>query len=98
MLPEYIYNRPKLAFNAGTGMGSNGPDHKAQKYIEDKYSDQEYTKDKKELADKIKFFNINNKIETYLLKKCIDYGYDKAKFMRHRVAANAKNTPHQTKF
>lgn len=94
-LPEYIYNRPKLAFNAGTGMGSNGPDHKAQLFIESKYSDKEYNKDKVKYSKQAKYFNIASKIEMYLLKRCIEYGYDKAKFMRQRVNANAKNIPNQ---
>ena len=94
-LPEYIYNRPKLAFNAGTGMGSNGPDHKAQLFIESKYSDKEYDKDKVKYSKQAKYFNISSKIEMYLLKRCIEYGYDKAKFMRQRVNANAKNIPNQ---
>ncbi|MDO8240557.1 MAG: asparagine synthase-related protein [Candidatus Moranbacteria bacterium] len=97
-LPEYVYNRPKLAFNAGTGMGSNGPDHNSQTFIEEKYSEEEYAKDQIALAKKIKFFNINTKIETYLLKRCVENGYDKAKFMKNRVAANAKNIPNQKKF
>ena len=95
ILPEYIYNRPKLAFNAGTGMGSNGPDHKAQLFLEEKYSNLEYEKDKVKLAKQIKFFNVSNKIETYLLKRALEYGYGKAKFMRNRVAANGKNVPNQ---
>lgn len=94
-LPEYIFNRPKLAFNAGTGMGSNGPDHRAQLYIEKKYSDEEYENDKKNFKKKIKFFNITGKMEAYLLKRFIEYGYDKAKFMRKRVSANGKNIPRQ---
>ncbi|MFH1661633.1 MAG: asparagine synthase-related protein [Candidatus Falkowbacteria bacterium] len=94
-LPEYIYNRPKLAFNAGTGMGSNGPDHKAQLFIENKYSDKEYKKDKIKYAKQAKYFNIADKIEMYLLKRCIEYGYNKAKFMSQRANANAKNIPNQ---
>lgn len=97
-LPEYIYNRPKLAFNAGTGMGSNGPDHKAQFFLEEKYSQEEYAKDKVALSKQIKYFNISSKIETYLLKRALQYGYGKAKFMKNRVAANAKNIPNQKKF
>ncbi len=110
-LPWFIVMRPKAAFNAGTGVGSNGPDHGAELYINKIYPEDVYKEDVKRYETIIAKYNLDRKrkAEIYLLRKLEDYGYVlydkegrpialKIVGADQRPAANAKNKPHQKTF
>ncbi len=95
-LPKYIWQRPRCPFNEGTGMEPNGPDHKTQQYIETKYKNNEYKQDKGKFQIYINKFNIQNKTETYFLKRIITYNYHQLLSLTERVAINTKDNPDLT--
>ena len=88
-LPEYITNRKKVVLAEGAGYkGNQTTGGLFYDIVENKMSDKEFEKIKKEYAK----WHITNKEVAYYFKIYLEHSFTKAKFNQNRPLVNAIST------